>query len=311
MATTVSAGAARLADAGTPASLRRDPVLLGLLGLGAVLALWYASDLGGAAAHVRVFWVVQFGMDFGFVLFSARIARLAAVPRATRRFWRFITVGGALFFAGDAVQTIVTLAHPDPTATAISPVQLVLLGLGAACCVLAMLTHPAKITGRGRLRFALDAGTIMAGATIFVWYFQLGTQSTGDRAGLGMVAVTSALMLVATFGLVKLLFGGNPPFTRRAGILGGLATALSAVTTGLGAALADTAHPDLRFVVQLLPCFLIVATPRVQELQVRADPGVLNRARTRPYNLLPYGAVGAVQALLVLALLSGDLTVRT
>jgi diguanylate cyclase (GGDEF)-like protein/PAS domain S-box-containing protein len=172
-----------------------------------------------------------------------------------------------------------------------------------------MLTHPVRMAGRERLRFALDAGAIMSAAAIFIWYFSIGPNVGADRTQLGAEVLTPALMLVSTFALVKLMLGGNPPFTRKAGVVGGLATALSGLATGFAPLLTDTTYSHLGFAVRLLPCILITATPRVQEVQFRADPDVLNRPR-RPYTLLPYTAVGAVQALLILALSTGDLTVR-
>jgi diguanylate cyclase (GGDEF)-like protein/PAS domain S-box-containing protein len=50
--------------------------------------------------------------------------------------------------------------------------------------------------------------------------------------------------------------------------------------------------------LSLLPSAAIAVTPRVQELQMRANPALLARARP-PYSLLPYLAVAACQALLI------------
>ena len=60
-----------------------------------------------------------------------------------------------------------------------------------------------------------------------------------------------------------------------------------------------TIDPGLGLAVRLLPCVLLVATPRIQELQMRADPDAVGRRVPRPYSLLAYATVAGSQILLV------------
>ncbi len=283
----------------------RDEILLILAVLTVSAFAWYLSGSGSEAADVDGYWLTQVVLDCAFCWLSWRVAGMSGAPRATRRFWRLIAVGGCLFLSGDTMQAIVAVRHPTLAASDASEVQGLLVAAGAAVCVIAMLSHPMKIAGKERLRFVLDAATMMAAAAIVIWYFVLGDALTG--ANLGSQLVSSALMLVSTFALIKLLLGGNAPFTRQAGILGGITTALNGLSTALGPMLMDSSHPNLSLAVRLLPCFLLVAVPRIQELQVRADPDVFTRRRRRAYSLLPYAAVAAAQVMLLQAALYGRL----
>ena len=208
----------------------------------------------------------------------------------------------------------VTLAPPAPSAPSMArdPV-LVCLGLGAAgvaSVVWTMLTHPINVAGKERLRLWLDAATVMTAVGVFAWALTLSGGGMPDTSASIMAAlVGSGLMLVSAFGMVKLLLSGTAPFTVKAGILGGSAAALSGVVASLDPLMAGTSQPELVTVARLLPCFLIAATPRIQELQTRAGPGLLT-PRRRPYSKLPYVAVAALQILLIRVLIIDGLSMR-
>lgn len=253
---------ARCGAAGAHRSLPwwRDEILLTLAVLAVGAFAWYLPGDAHAPVKVDSFWLVQVALDVVFCLLSWRVAGVPGAHRATRRFWRALTLGGALFLLGDGIQSVATLRHPTPASTDTGQLQGLLVSAGVATCVIAMLSHPMKIAGKERLRFALDAATMMAAAAIVIWYFVLGNAVTG--ANLGSQLVGAGLMLVSTFALIKLLLGGNAPFTRKAGILGGVSAALNGITAAVGPMMMHTSHPNLALAVRLLPCIVLVATPR-------------------------------------------------
>jgi diguanylate cyclase (GGDEF)-like protein len=125
----------------------------------------------------------------------------------------------------------------------------------------------------------------------------------------GIVLLGSGVMLVCSFGLIKLLIGGNAPFTRSAGIAGGLAAGITAVVNAFASVPTDQVSLDVSLALRLIPLTVLTATPRIQEIQVRADPNVLVRNQ-RAYSRLPYLAVASIQVLLIVVLLGGQLNLR-
>jgi diguanylate cyclase (GGDEF)-like protein/PAS domain S-box-containing protein len=282
----------------------RDPVL-GWLAIGGVLAIGWLS-FGPAPATVS--WLVQVALDVAFVRFCWWVAQADTTPVA-HRFWIGMSLAGVFCTLGDSTQTILTLGSSRPSA-ATGTAQTVLVAVGVGCVVWCMLTHPMGLAGRERLRFWLDAATVMAAATVFAWYFSAGGWTSADTVTqLLAILLGSGLLLVSAFGMVKLLLSGTAPFTVQAGVTGGLAAALIGVDTSLNSAVAAGSDLRLLLIARVVPCVLLTASPRIQQVQMRTDPRVLSRHRRRQYSRLPYVAVAATQILLITALLHSGLTV--
>jgi diguanylate cyclase (GGDEF)-like protein/PAS domain S-box-containing protein len=272
---------------------------------------WFLSDLGGTAVQVLAYWLIQIVLDVGYIVLSVRVTRLPDLPGASRRFWRVIVFGGVMNLAGDLVQVAYALRDPGPSSLVSTAIQMAFIAIGIACLVWVMLTHPMRVYGRERLRLWLDAATIMTAVVVIAWDFSLSGQvDTGGTGELIAALIGSGLMLVAAFGVVKLLLGHAAPFTTLAGVMGATGVAAIGVSAGLAGALYASGHLGPVLAVRLLPCFLLVATPRVQELQVRSDPTVLGPRARRPYSRLPYLAVAATHVMLVSVLGGLQLTTR-
>ncbi len=280
-------------------TVQRDPVLLAQALVALFATAWYLIGPGGPVPY----WMIQLGMDTLFVLLCARVSRLAgpAVP-LVRRFWRAMTVAGVCFLSGDVIQVMVLLR--DPGAGAVGAAQSAFVAVGVCCLVFAMLTHPLGGTGSERTRLFLDAATVMTAVGVFVWYFLVSDRIGAVDPGILVTAVVgSALILMAAFGLAKLLLSGTAPFTLPAALVGGASALAIGLLTALNPVLAGSDSHGLIVVVRLLPAILFVATPRVQELQMRARPDVMATRPRRPYSRLPYLGVTATQLLLVQDLL--------
>ncbi|WP_328466024.1 sensor domain-containing diguanylate cyclase [Actinoplanes sp. NBC_00393] len=283
----------------------KDPVLLALVALGVLLAPWFLLGPGGAVTP----WVLQAGIDIAMAYFAWRLATHAEMTADGRRFWRVVLLACASCAVGDTYQTVLMLAQPG--STRISLVQTAFVVVGMATVVAATLRHPLVGVGRQRLRLWFDAATVLTAVAVFLWYFLLATELSGRQAADRWAAsATAVVMLLITFGLLKLILSGTAPFTRTAGVLasfGVAGTALAApVTTGL---LGDPG-PGLMTVVQLLPCVLTAFSLRLQQSQVRRLAERQNAMLGRRSSRMPYLAVIATQVLLVVSLRDGMIDLR-
>ncbi|BCY06001.1 sensor domain-containing diguanylate cyclase [Actinoplanes sp. L3-i22] len=283
-----------------------DPVLLAVVLGGLLMFPLFLSGLGGNATS----WTLQTVIDVLDVWFAWNLMKHPDLPASGRRFWRACIAACGASAIGDAFQTISTYAGAGPQ---ISVVQTGFVVTGMVIVVAATLRHPLGGEGRQRLRLWLDAATVLTGVAAFLWYFLLAGELSGqeavDRWG---AAATAVVMLLIAFGVLKLIFSGTAPFTRLAGMLGclGLAgTALGASVAGV--LFGDEVDPRVMYVVQLVPCVIILATLRLQLVQTRpADPARSHGVAQRP-SVLPYLAVIATQLLVVYALRDGAPNLRT
>ncbi len=294
-----------LSPAAGPRRLLGDPVLAGLATFSLALVLWFLVGPGGATTS----WAVQAGLDVMIAMFAWRLARATAGHRHARRFWLAVVITGVCCAIGDAYQTGLAVLHLSGHQP--SPIQTGFVVLGMVIAMGAMLIHPLGGTGRQRLRLWLDAGTVLAGVSVFLWYFNLADVVTdGNRTDLIGAVATSAVMLLITVGLLKLLLSGTAPFARGPGIVASVGVAGTAIAASTVTLLTGASEGGVIYVSQLLPCLLMPVGMRWQELQVRGARPAVGPARRRS-SRLPYVAVAAVQLLLIGALIghSDDLRV--
>ncbi|WP_430783094.1 diguanylate cyclase domain-containing protein [Actinoplanes sp. G11-F43] len=282
-----------------------DPVLLGLVALGVFLVPWFLRHGDQRAAS----WTIQTGLDVANTYFIWRIATHPVMTPAGRRFWWAALLACAGCVVGDGYQTVLLLANP--AMTTISPVQTALVVAGMALVVGAMLWHPLGGAGRQRLRLWFDATTVLTGVAVFLWYFVLATDLSGRQAAdRWAAAATAVVMLLITFGLLKLILSGTAPFTRSAGIAAAIGVSGTAFAGPVTLGLIGDPGPGGALVVQLLPCVLASASFRFQQTQVwrlaqKRTGGTAGRS-----SRLPYLAVVATQILLVVSLRDGRVDER-
>ncbi|GIJ68311.1 hypothetical protein Voc01_032280 [Virgisporangium ochraceum] len=270
-----------------------------LLGLALATVPFFLAGLGSN----RSSWLIQTGLDTAIVAFSLRLMPLGREP-AGRRFWRSLALAGALCATGDGYQTVLVLHDPQHVNASLVQTAFVVVAMGVM--VVTMLRHPLGTVGRQRLRVLLDAATVLVAVGVFLWYFLLAGRLHSDRmTDRYVAAATSIIMLITVFGLLKLILSGTAPFTRVAGLAGGIGVSGSALATSIGPVLTGGSNPRLMFVIQLLPCILTVASLRMQELHMRRRDG-RPESRRRRYSRLPYLAVVATQILMVVALFAAE-----
>jgi diguanylate cyclase (GGDEF)-like protein/PAS domain S-box-containing protein len=274
----------------------RDPLLLGLALFTIVVLGLCFSGIGSNRARLLGYWLSQPPLDLLLALACWRIARSPSTPVPARRFFRAFTATASFFTVGDLTQTVLLFVDPHTPENG-GPAQSILFVVGVLILLSVMLTYPtATETGRQRLRFWLDSGAVLVGAAGLAW-----SMSVQPSTAVGPVLISTGLMMVAAFAAVKLLLSGQAPMTRAAAILCTTAAALQGVAIYLGSG-TPVANNGFVVALRLLPSVLIVVGPRVQELEIRADPRWFKRRRTRSYSLLPYSTLAAAYVALVAAL---------
>jgi diguanylate cyclase len=291
------------------ARLLRDPVLRGLIGAGLLGALFFLSGLGSNALKVRGLWCIQVPYDVALVVVAGRAARVPGLPKAPRRFLTVFTFTALMFTTGDAIQTVDTLAHPSPAKINGGYLQTAFFLFGAGATMIAMLRYPTWTNTRAeKLRFWLDAATVLVGGAALAWYFTI-DPADGRHGDWVNTVATASMVLVAAFAAVKVLLSPQPPMTRSAA--SPMVAAALVQGVGIFAAPAnpeDMLRPEL-LALRLLPTILITLGPRIQELQSRDNPVSFSTRRRRPYNAMPYLAV-AITFFMLLAVLPDSLDIR-
>ena len=281
----------------------RDPVLGVLAAVGAVIVAVYGFSVGPDRLRDLMFWPIQAPLDLTFAILSHRVATSPASTPAERRFWAALRTAGAFFVLADTYQITALLAGREDGWLPALDLQPLLAGLGVLRVIWATLVHPVQWTGRDRVRLWLDLVTVIVGVGTFTWYLWLGSEQM-SAAELLVSAFVAALMLVSTFGLCKLLLGGQAPFTTLTGISGAMAAALFALGVALPPALLEDPLEDLVRLAWLAPGVQMAITPRLQLLALRRrTPGrpCTEREPRRGAGWLPYLAMVATQGLLIVA----------
>ncbi|BCY13052.1 GGDEF domain-containing protein [Actinoplanes sp. L3-i22] len=227
------------------------------------------------------------------------LSRHAGLPAPTRAFWRRLTPVPLLVGAGQTAQAVDVLGHPEARASYTGPITLFLHGLAllVLCHALVRLPTGGRQAGAAT-RVALDAGTVALASAVFIWHF-----STRRALGAGLTPAVAAslglcvLAVLAVFALAKVVLGEYSALDAR-----GLRLLAAAVLIGTLAPMFQPliVHLDPRlYVAQIhLPAVFCLGA-MAAEAQWGAPVAARSRRRRRPYSLLPYLAVAAVDALLL------------
>jgi diguanylate cyclase len=285
---------------------RVDPIVGANAALAALAVAWFVANLRRDAGPLALGWLPA---TLSIALASLALRQAAGVPglpRPARRFWNQISLCSLIVAGGVGVHAHRALTDPRLPAgpEAIPGASLALFSVTMVILLWALLRIPMGVRAAGEwLRLGLDATTVMLGASLFTWYFVLSPLPLSTGAGaLWVNLTTAALALVGVAAVSKVvLAGGGPvdPGALRVLALGLVVGGLSSCLTPL---IAD--RPRLA-VSQLVVPVIAVVVARAAERQRRAvtGDGPAERSRReerRPYSLLPYGAVAATDALLLL-----------
>jgi len=287
--------------------LRQDRLLRVLLGATVTLILWYAFVPAGRTSQVVTAWIFIAAVHAVLATVARSTAVTPGLPPGARRFWHAVAAGALVYLAGDLAQVVVAARDPgSPLAATGGTVQLVTLTAGSAWLGLTLLLAPLGLPSRReRVRFWLDAATVLVAAAVVGWFLVVPEQPEALLDAALPVLMGPVVLVLCVFIVAKLIMSGTALFTRACALIGTLAAVVKSSADALSShgsvslpwflALTVTAHALLTIAV------------RVTQVQVNADPLALApRVRRRPYSLLPYGAIAVTYALLTVAVWRDD-----
>jgi diguanylate cyclase len=285
---------------------RADPIVGVNAALAALAAAWFLANLRRDTGPLALGWLPA---PLSIALASLALRRAAGVvglPRPARRFWNQIGLCSAIVAVGVGVHAHRALTDPRLPAgpEAIPGVSLALYLVTMILILWALLRIPMGVRAAGEwLRLGLDAATVMLAASLFTWYFVLSPLPLDGGAGTFWVNLaTATLALVGVAAVAKVVLAGGGPVDPGALRVLALGLLVGGLSSGLTPLIAD--RPRLATSQLVVPVIAVVVA-RAAERQRRSatGDGPAQRSRRearRPYSLLPYGAVAATDALLLL-----------
>ncbi len=279
-----------------PAWLGRNrPMLLaGAVAL-AALALFvaYHHGLGGPVLPAWLPAPVSAGVA---VAYLRRTARMACLPAPARAYWRAVTGGVALVGVGAGIGAVDAALHPHRPAGVPPAASLVCYSLAMLALLWALYRIPVNARSGGeRLRVWLDAATVALGSVTFLWHslsHAHGPESGDENAELWMLA----LVLTGIGAVAKVALSNDGVIDR--GSLRLLAVALVAGSLGTLSQRFLPHDPRFNPILYVIPVVLFFVVWSAEQ-QRRAGPSTALPRRRNPFSVLPYIAVGAVDAQLL------------
>ncbi|MEV8517883.1 diguanylate cyclase [Dactylosporangium sp. NPDC051484] len=265
---------------------------------------WGLARLAGFQGLTVLGWLpgaVGIAIGGGYLL---RASRTPGLDPAGRRFWRHLAIAALLIAPATQPLTEASLGgrKTGPVLTG----AVVLLSGGLLLVLWALLRLPARSRSRGDwLRLGLDAATVLVCSATFLWHFVLRPCDAANvelPKVLGLL-ILSVLCLLAVLAVVKLILVGTEAVDVRA-----LRALAGVVLIGaLGSALVPVLQsPRLAGVSNVITTAEAAMAALAGFLQHgRVAPVGAGLAPRRPYSVLPYLAVAAVNLLLVAVTVSG------
>ena len=284
--------------AGAPRVVGVPGLLLAYAPLFAIAAAWCVARAAGFESVPVIGWLpgaLALGLAAWYLYRASRAPRLG--PEG-RRFWRRLAIAAALIAPSTNPLTKAKLGQEQPGVLLTVAVSLVVAAL--LLVLWALLRLPVRRRGPGdRVRLGLDAATVLICAATFLWHFVLAPLVRPDvnlQLVLGLLALC-LICLLAVLAVVKLMLAGTDAVDTAA--LRALASVVvvGAVGSGLVPVLAD---PRWDGVSNLITATEGLLAGLAAVLQIRAAGTTRTAtARRRTYSVLPYMAVGAIDALLI------------
>jgi diguanylate cyclase (GGDEF)-like protein len=230
--------------------------------------------------------------------------RRAAAPHvhpAAGRFWKQMALVLAFSGVGTVVQAATALLDPR-NVHRVPLVAAPFFAIPVVYAVWALLRIPTATQSIGqRVRLGLDSAIAVLGAAIFLWYVAFSPLfSLGSPDLVGVPVLVGVACLAGISAVVNIVLTGSDPVDSTALRLVGLGLLVGGVSAGTTTLIANESQrvPSQVF-VPLICTISVFAAIR----QHRAAGGEIRpRAQRRPHvSLLPYTAVVATDALLILA----------
>lgn len=283
-----------------------DPLVRANAVLAVLAAVWFVVNLHEPRGPLLVGWLPA---PLSLTLSSLvqwRAGSTGGLPTAARRFWHQLALAGWIVALGVGLQACAALVNRRSPAVPqeIPPVVLLIFLVATLIALWALLRIPVGARSRGDwLRLGLDAATVMLGAALFIWYFVFSPmQVTRSASSVWGSLVAAVLALVSVAAISKVVLAGAGPVDTGALRLLALGLLIGGLSAGLTPLIAD--RPRLatsQLVVPMIALLDACAGGRQRQAVTGGWRARRSRSRAkRPYSLLPYGAVAATDALLLL-----------
>ncbi|GIF36804.1 diguanylate cyclase domain-containing protein [Actinoplanes xinjiangensis] len=271
--------------------LWRDPVLITLAVSAVIVVGAFLADVGTPRAQMITGSIATLILDFALFSLSLRVCRVPGLPPHARRFWAAVGVGGLLFCTGDLVQLGTVVADPAIERLQFHPVQSASMMLGVVVMMGGLLLPQRVVrrSGRERTRLLLDVAILMSASAVVAWCLMTrpGMAEAGPAA-LFLALFGCGVVLCAIFAAVRAGLTGVSPMSRVAAVpmvIAPIGLAVSSVLLPSG----GVQNTGVQMAAVLLPCFLVLAGPRLQVLH--GTDGLDGREwfhRRRRFSVLPY-----------------------
>jgi diguanylate cyclase (GGDEF)-like protein len=280
-------------------------LLLASAALAAFSVVWFVVNVPAPVGPEFLLWVTTPTSAAILTAVYHRTAHTAHLAAPTRRFWRHIMITSAFVGAGAMTQAVDAVRQPGVGGEHTTPLMMGFHGIGVVVMIYALYRLPLGAQTRIQAaQIGLDAGTVMIASLILLWhYFTEPMLHSDTLTGQDVLLATSMNVLAATalLGVVKVVLAGHRFIDRSALQLLGLAIFVGAFgPTPQGFVLADQKH--LTFTQFTVPVVLFLAAwagERQRRAAARPRASTADASDRRPYSVLPYVAVGAVDVLLI------------
>ncbi|BEL02237.1 hypothetical protein Q0Z83_004280 [Actinoplanes sichuanensis] len=289
----------------------RDPVLITVAVTAVLVVGAFLSDVGSPRAQMIACWIACPILDLALFHLSRQVCRVPDLPSHARRFWTSVAVGGLLFMIGDLVELYTLVADPGIQRITFHPVQSATMMLGVVVMMIGLLsTQRVTRSRRERIRLVLDTTILMSASAVVAWCLMTrpGMAAAGPE-NFFLALFGCGVVLCAIFVAVRSGLTGMSPMSRVAAVpmvIAPIGLAVSSVLLPSG----SVPNTGVQMAAILVPCFLVLAGPRLQFLHgVRGLDGREWFNRRRRYSVLPYTGTLVCAVALVFVLASRGLGV--
>jgi len=277
-------------------------IVLGIFFIGYVAWIFLFHPAEGS--KILVTDIAQPLISLSMTALAWRASRQQTLDAKKRRAWGILAIAFLMYVIGNTLWAYYELGLGEDLAVSWADVPYLMY---YPICLIGLLTFPMGRAGRSRLTFALDAGTVMLGASIVIWYLVLRPVALAEHVSTLEAVVTltyPASNMVLLFGVIAVLLRRPPNNVSRA--LGILTLAITFD------AIADFgySYQTLRsnyFGGQWPDCFYMLgfvlmavsAQSQIQSAKSGAKRILFTGREKSPFSWLPYAAVGVAYALLI------------
>ena len=272
---------------------------------GALLAIataWFAVNLAHPVGPPALLWVTTPVGAVVLTVIFRRTSRSELLPPPTRRFWGLLSLVVVLVGIASTAQAVDVLANPDAGGPHTPRLMLICDGAAMLLIIYGLYRLPfGKQTSGELTRMFLDAGTVMLATAVFMWHFQT-RELFGAKADGSLIAslALTVLALLAVFAIAKVMLSGYTFIDRKGLRLIAIAISIGALAPMLQPALEAIDTRLFPMQVGIPAVFFFAAWAGEQQRHAtfgrrRGEP----EQRHRPYSVLPYLAVAAVDGLLI------------